>query len=143
MTWWFWLLCGLLLLVVELSIPGGFYFLFFGTAALVVGVLVALGMDSDWLQFVVFGILAVVSLATLRGTLVRRLGGARGGSEAVDAIVGQFATIIEDVAPRGPGKAELRGTLWSVHNTSEQVLSKGQRVRVVRLDGLTLLVQPA
>lgn len=143
MTWWFWLLCGLVLLVVELTIPGGFYFLFFGVAAFVVGVLAAFGMDADWLQFVVFAVLAAVSLVTLRGAVVRRLGRARGGAEAVDTFVGQFATLIDDVAPRGPGKAELRGTLWSVQNASEQPLSKGQRVRVVRLEGLTLLVQPA
>ena len=41
MDWWIWILFGLLLLLVELVTPGGFYILFFGIGAVIVGILVA------------------------------------------------------------------------------------------------------
>ncbi len=37
MIWWYWMLLGLVLLGAEMVTPGGFYILFFGLAALIVG----------------------------------------------------------------------------------------------------------
>ena len=41
--WWHWLVLGLLLVVVELVSAGGFYIIFFGVGALIVGLLSASG----------------------------------------------------------------------------------------------------
>ena len=35
--WWHWLVLGLLLVLAELAASGGFYIIFFGIAALIVG----------------------------------------------------------------------------------------------------------
>ena len=43
MTWWVWVLVGLGLLGIEVLTPGGFFVLFFGLAALVVGALAGSG----------------------------------------------------------------------------------------------------
>jgi len=81
---------------------------------------------------------------------VRLLGGLLGPDverEAVDAhdasalTLGQRAGIHVVRGPRGAaqlGKAELRGTAWTAHNVDARPLVKGQRGRVVRVDGLTL-----
>ena len=37
MIWWYWMLLGIVLLGAEMVTPGGFYILFFGLAALIVG----------------------------------------------------------------------------------------------------------
>ena len=38
-AWWFWVLLGFLLLFLELVTPTGFFLLFFGVAAVLVGLL--------------------------------------------------------------------------------------------------------
>jgi len=43
MAWWLWLLVGLALLGIEMITPGGFFTIFFGVAALIVGVLTRFG----------------------------------------------------------------------------------------------------
>jgi membrane protein implicated in regulation of membrane protease activity len=43
MAWWIWVLGGLVLLVAEVTTPGGFFAIFFGAGAILVGVLKALG----------------------------------------------------------------------------------------------------
>ena len=74
MTWWIWILVGLALLAVEIAIPGGIIMLFFGVSAMIVGVLVALGVGGPlWFQVLLFSVLSVVSLLTLRGTILRRM----------------------------------------------------------------------
>ena len=60
--WWQWLVFGLVLMLAELLSPGGFYIIFFGIAAVVVGLLVGLGLTTDTAtEIAMFVVLAVLS----------------------------------------------------------------------------------
>jgi len=140
-SWWLWIVLGLALLAGELATPGGFYVLFFGIGALLVGGLTASGLlESGSLQWLLFPALSVGALAVFRRRLlaafetpVRR--------DAIDALRGEVATLGEDIAPGAVGKAELRGTSWTVRNVDARPLRAGERCRVDRAEGLTLLVR--
>jgi membrane protein implicated in regulation of membrane protease activity len=137
LTWWIWILVGLVLLVVEIATPGGFFALFFGVSALVVAALSALGLAA-WIQWLVFAALGVVLLLALR----RRLTSALPGPTRLDALVGELALPLDDLAPGATGKAELRGTPWTAFNASALPLARGQRCRVQRVAELVLHIQP-
>jgi membrane protein implicated in regulation of membrane protease activity len=81
-----------------------------------------------------------VTLAALRPYLVRWT---RSGErpDPVDRLESEVAVLADDLAPGAYGKAELRGTSWTVVNHDQRPLARGQRVRVVRVDGLTLWVE--
>jgi len=137
-----WILLGLLLLVIEVAVPGGIILLFFGLAAMVVGLLVVAGAGGPvWLQWLLFSVMSVVSLLTLRGPILRRMKKPPGDGERVDSLVGQPVLLIEDVAPGAEGKAELRGTSWTACNTGERPLSRGETCIVERVQGLKLFVR--
>ena len=141
MEWWYWMLLGLMLLGVELVAPSGFYLMFLGLAALCVGTLVALTSAHEiWLQWVLFSGLSVVALLFFRGPLLARFKYKERPHAAVDSLLGEIALPLEDVAPGSTGKAELRGTCWTVLNSGDSILMKGQRTRVVRVEGLTLWI---
>jgi membrane protein implicated in regulation of membrane protease activity len=141
MLWWYWILLGLFLLVLEMASPGGFFAAFFGLSAVLVGILAALGLAGPpWVQWLLFSVLSVAGLATLRGTLRRIMASGRQGP--VDSLVGTTAIVLEDVPPGGVGKAELRGTSWNARSEQAAAILKGQRCRVERVDGLTLWVRP-
>ena len=143
MEWWYWILLGLALPALELIAPSGFYLLFFGLAALCVGTLVGLGFtQAIWLQWVLFSALSVVSLLFFRGPLLERIKSRERAQYIVDSMVGEIAIPLEDLSPGGIGKAELHGTTWTARNNSDASLTKGQRSRVVRVDGLTLWIAP-
>jgi membrane protein implicated in regulation of membrane protease activity len=59
----------------------------------------------------------------------------------VDSLVGETAVLTEDLPTGGVGKAELRGTSWSVRSRAPEGLRRGQRTRVEQVDGLTLWVR--
>jgi len=138
MSWWVWVLFGIVLLVVEMVTPGGLFALFFGVGALCVAVLAALGAPPI-LQWLAFTVVSVVLLATLRRWVKERL--LRGPSASVDAIVGEEVVLLDDLAAGGEAKAELRGVPWSARIASGIALRKGQRARVERVEGLTLWVR--
>jgi membrane protein implicated in regulation of membrane protease activity len=137
MAWWIWVLGGLVLLVAEVTTPGGFFAVFFGAGAILVGALKALGWAGpDWAEWLVFTVLSVVSLALFRKPLMRRFRLSSG--KPVDRLEGETAVVIEDVPPGGAGKAEMRGAAWTARTTGASPLQRGCRCRVERVEGLTL-----
>jgi membrane protein implicated in regulation of membrane protease activity len=137
MAWWIWVLGGLVLLLAEVLTPGGFFVVFFGAGAILVGVLKALGWGGPgWAEWLVFTVLSVASLALFRKPLMRRFN--LGESKPVDRLEGETALVTEDVAPGGVGKAEMRGASWTARTSSTAPLARGQRCKVERVEGLTL-----
>ena len=143
MTWWLWAFLGLFLLGSEVVTPGGFYMLFFGIGALVVGALVGLGMiHSEWMSWLLFSVFSVASLVILRPPLRRLMTADRGNVSSVDTMGGETAIVLDDLPPGATGKAECRGSTWNAHNAGDKPLLKGQRSRVERVDGITLWIKP-
>ena len=138
MPWWIWVLLGLVLLAAEVLTPGGFYVLFFGIGALVVGAAVALGVGGpDWAQWLLFSVVSAGSLALFRRRLLRRLD-RPAAAPTIDSLEGEIAVPLDDLAPGAFGKAELRGTTWTAQNIDDRPLARGQRSRVTRVEGLML-----
>jgi membrane protein implicated in regulation of membrane protease activity len=138
MTWWFWIVLGLGLSALELATPGGIVIVFFGVAALVVGLLALANIAGPaWVQWLLFPIFALISLRLFRQPVMNRLG--IGGERSdVDTLVGEIAVVVEPMLPNGHGRAELRGTTWSARNAGSVPLLSGQRCRVVAVQGLML-----
>jgi len=59
----------------------------------------------------------------------------------VQALVGQIARVRAEMEPSQPGLVDMRGEIWRA--VSSVALATGQPVRVLRVDGLTLTVEPA
>jgi inner membrane protein len=141
MEWWIWILLGLLLFLAELVTSGGFYFMFFGIGAVVVGVLAGFGAAGPlWFQFILFSILALATLWLFREKLLQLTEGV--ALQNVDSLVGETAVASDQIAVNGIGKAEMRGTSWSARNIGDQPLKRGERAKVERVEGLTLIVRP-
>jgi inner membrane protein len=140
--WWHWLAVGLVLVVLELAAPGGFYVIFFGLAAIVVGLLLLVDAAGPlWMQLLLFSVLSTLFLAVFRNPIMRRMKLDR-GTDDVDSLKGEPAKALEDFGPGEPGRVELRGSAWSARNGGATVIARGARVRVVEVDRLTVVVIP-
>jgi membrane protein implicated in regulation of membrane protease activity len=141
MEWWMWLAGGLVLMVIELATPSGFFVMFFGLGALTVGILTRLGLAGPvWLEWLLFTVTSVAYVLLFRGRLQHRV--QLPDSTDVDSLVGELATPHERILPGAVGRVELRGTLWSARNDSPSSIEPGRRCRVIRVDGLLLFVRP-
>lgn len=141
MTWWLWVALGLVLGAIELATPGGFFVIFFGVAAVAVGLgeLAGLGLPA-WGQWLAFPVLAIVALRIFRRPLLARLQPAQ--SVAVDSMVNEVAVPVAAIEPGQHGRAELRGSMWAARNVWTTAVSAGQRCRVVAVNGLQLDIRP-
>ena len=130
MAWWMWILLGVTLLVVDIVTPGGLLALFFGVSAFLVAGLAATGAAPGWLEWLLWAGAGVALVAVLRRRLAGRL---RRRREPVDALVGEVAFPLEDLAPGATGRAELRGVPWTATNEGDAPVARGQRCRVSRV----------
>ena len=93
-----------------------------------------------WAQWLMFSILGTVTVLFFRRPLLERFRHAWPG-KAVDSLVGETATAMEDIPVNGFGKAELRGTSWNARNSGDAPVVRAQRCSVERMDGLTLYIR--
>ncbi|HEX6162149.1 MAG TPA: NfeD family protein [Vicinamibacterales bacterium] len=141
MEWWLWIAVGLALTVAELATPSGFFIIFFGLAALTVGILTGLDMAGDTaVQWLFFSVLSIAYVLVFRGRLQRKV--SMPEARDVDSLIGVLAIVQERLLPGVVGKVEVRGSMWSARNASSVTLDAGQRARVATVDGLTLTVVP-
>ncbi|HEY7617627.1 MAG TPA: NfeD family protein [Terriglobales bacterium] len=146
MAWWTWIILGFLLVLGEMLTPGGFYLLFFGIGALVVGLLTIFGMAGPaWMEWLLFSVISVACVAFFRKPLVRKLS-AQGTASGVptvdtDTLVGEVAVAVESIATGAVGRVEMRGSAWQACNRGAQALASGQRCVVERVEGLMLDVR--
>jgi membrane protein implicated in regulation of membrane protease activity len=140
MQWWAWIAIGAILLGSELTfVDAQFYLVFVGASAIVVGLLSFSSLVSaGWLQWLLFGALAAISMVAFRrriyGSLRRKLPIMRQGP------AGETVVLPAPLAPGETCRLEFRGSSWSAINGSESPIAAGARARIDRVDGLTLVV---
>ena len=142
MAWWGWIIGGAILFGAELTfVNAQFYLVFVGFAAMLVGLVsVATGL-TEWAQWGLFAALSVLLMVTFRARLYDRF---HGTLPAVNT--GPTGAVLTLHVPLPPGEScqtEYRGTTWTVRNASTRPIAAGTRAQVVRVDDLTLLVEPA
>lgn len=137
---WAWWIVGLVLLAVEVLAPG-FFFLWFGLAAIVIGIS-ALLIDWPWqLQIIGFGVLSLV--AAVAG---RRIMGPTSRGQAPDHLMNRGERlkgrtfVLDEPIVEGSGRVVIGETAWQVRGPD---LPAGSRIRVASAEGPVLVVEPA
>jgi hypothetical protein len=140
MTWWAWLVLGAFLFGAEMiAIDAQFYLVFLGISAALVGVLGLLGIAMpEWVQWLIFAALSLVSMFTFRKALYNRIRGNVTGFN--EGLAGEFLQIPEDLGAGKTVRTSFRGSTWTVINEGDGPISRGDRVPIVRTEGLTLYV---
>lgn len=140
MPWWGWMIFGAFLLGSELlGVEAGFYLVFVGIAAALTGLIEVAGINLEpWVQWLVFSVLALMSMVFFRKKLYEKLRGDGVGYDVGPA--GSYVEIAETLAPGARGRLSYRGTDWTVINEGSETVDKGSNVRISRVDGLTLII---
>jgi len=142
MIWWYWILLGVILAAIELATPGGFFVIFFAVGAVLVGLVELAGiLEVDSAEWALFTVVSLASLALFRKPLLQRMN-RTDRSEAVDSLVGELVIADEAIPPGQHGRAQLRGSTWTVRNVGERTTVAGERSRVVAVRELELDIRP-
>jgi membrane protein implicated in regulation of membrane protease activity len=137
---WAWFVAGLVLLALELVVPGG-YFLWLGAAGLVTGLLSFIpGLSWPW-QVTIFGVLAIAIVVVW--TLVTRNRVQKTDNPFLNRRAERFVGhegVIDEPIRDGSGRLKLGDSVWRISGPD---LAAGQKVRVIGADGPVLKVEAA
>ena len=142
MSWWGWMVIGILLLAAELvAIDAQFYLVFLGAGAVAVGITTLLLGSAlpVWLQWVMFGLVSIAFMFTVRRKLYEML--RRPAPEVGVAPIGQTLKIPEELPPGGSCRAEFQGSTWKALNVDQASIPAGSIARIDTVEGLTLYVR--
>jgi len=134
-----WAIIGIVLIVIEMATMT-FFLVFFGIAAIVVAIAKAFGLANFATELILFSVVGVLGLLFFRKKL-EQVFAPRGGELQGD--VAQTFVLTEAVPPHGEAIVEYQGSNWTAINESSARLSKGDRVAIVRTDGVKLIVRPS
>ena len=140
LTVWHWLIAAAVFFVLELIAPGAFM-LWLGLSAMLVGI-VSFFVTWPWqYQLVAFAVFALASIPLWR----RFVGRAEGQVDQPflnrrgDGFIGRIFTLEKPIVA-GNGTVKIDDTIWRLTGPD---LPGGSRVKVVRADAATLVVEAA
>jgi membrane protein implicated in regulation of membrane protease activity len=136
-----WFIMGLVLLLLELIIPG-FVIFFFGIGAWMTALICLFASPGINLQVVIFAATSVISLLAFRKLIQNKFIYSKDDrSEAVeDEFTGKEAVAVADFGPDKKGKVEFKGTSWKAESGSD--IHAGQTVIIVEKENFKLIVEP-
>lgn len=138
-TFWHWLIAGIVFVVIEMTLPG-IVFLWVGIAAGLTGLVLLAVPGMGWeSQFLIFAVLSVISVAAGRTWVKRRPTESdhpdlnRRGRQFIGQLLSLDGPIVN-----GTGRVKAGDGTWKVVGED---LPAGARVRVTGVEGATLLVE--
>ncbi|MCB0700228.1 MAG: NfeD family protein [Chitinophagales bacterium] len=135
-----WFLIGLVLILLELVVPG-LVLVFFGVGAWVTALVCLFLEPSLNTQLFIFLISSVTSLALLRRAIKRKymdIGSPEG--ELEDEYIGQTAVAITGFGAGTLGKVLFKGANWEA--ISDQPVTEGQQLKITGYKSIRLTVEP-
>jgi membrane-bound serine protease (ClpP class) len=136
------ILFGLALLILELKIPSFGALGIGGTLSLVIGSIMlqrdAIPGVRVGLGFVVPAALAVSAITLFLGRLALRAQ-RQPPVTGIEGMIGAAGRVRTDVRPDAAGQVDIHGEIWRAQSATH--IAAGQPVRVIAVDGLTLIVE--
>ncbi len=143
-TNWGLIVIGVILILIEVLMGAitGFDFLLIGSAILAGGVL-GLLVRNTWIGIAVAGVLSLAYILIGRRRIRARLR-RRGLLSSVDAMVGRTVRVSETITADRAGRIRFEGEEWRavLEGSGAATIEAGGSARVVRIEGVTVFVQP-
>lgn len=132
-----WIVLGLVLAALEMVVPG-LVIIWFGVAAVLTGIL-GFFVHNGYFQYGAFLFFSGLGVF-LAQWIGRRI--TRPEPEPVGALrlSGAVGRVLERIEPGKMGRVKIMGEEWRAE--AEGVIEEGKRVRVLRVDGTHLVVEP-
>ena len=141
-AWHTWLIIAGILFILEIFTPG-FVVACFGIGCLAGALMDYLHLGFEY-QIIAFSVVSLVLFFTLRPIVVKHLyKTAEDIKTNVDALIDQIGVVDEKIDPiEHTGRVIVGGDNWKALSLNDEVIEKGEKVQVKKIDGVKLYVIP-
>jgi membrane protein implicated in regulation of membrane protease activity len=94
-----------------------------------------------WLQIVLFILISAVSFAVTR-PLVKKFSTSKIQKTNADRCIGDTAVVTEEINNlEARGLVKVNGNIWSARNETDDIIAEGEKVTVIKIEGVKLIVK--
>jgi len=134
-----WLIIFIVTILIEIATASTLVSIWFSLGSLF-AMLVSLVIDSFMIQFVVFIIISIISLAMLRPLLKSKLI-AQNISTNADRLIGQNFKVLSNSSDTVLATVKANGIIWNVKPVDNISLQIDDMVNVISIEGSKLIVK--
>jgi membrane protein implicated in regulation of membrane protease activity len=141
LAWWHWMVLGMALVALEMVVST-FFLLWFGMAALLVGLLMLIAAPGFATQMLLWAVLSVVMTA-IWVKYFRNPDRTRAG-QAKEGVKGLVGIMSREITELHPGEIMFQRPVLGADRwpaVSDKPIAQGERARVVDVEGQTLIVE--
>ncbi|MCL2334750.1 MAG: NfeD family protein [Endomicrobia bacterium] len=138
MSWIAWLVAAIVLVILEISTPGIFFFLSLAVGAFVAAIAAYFGV-SHWIDYIIFAVVSILSIFTVRPLFKRYFKRAETAKSNVDALIGAEAMVTAGISPSKDGFVKVMSEIWLAN--SDEEIKEGEKVKVISVSGTKLFVK--
>jgi len=134
---WFWM--TLLFTIIEIETLGlvSVWFVLGSLAALVVSIFIG----SVIIQMIVFIAVSLLLLLWLRSYAVHKFKNASGRKNNIEELIEMPCVVVADIPAFDLGEVKLQGKIWRSRSESGTEYKEGQRPKIKRIEGNTIIVE--
>lgn len=138
--WQAWALVALICLILELT-NGDFFIMCFAIGG-VCAAIASVFTDSLIVQILIFVVFALLSLVFVRPKALKYLHkGEDSRLSNADALIGREGKVSEEIPADGYGRVLIDGDDWKACSTENGNITKGTKVRVVKIESIIITVE--
>ncbi len=142
MVWYLWIVLAIILIVVEM-LTLDLVLLMLAGGALVAALAASLGVDSFIWQAVIWALVSLALLVTLRRWMLKKLRLRETLVETnVHALAGQPGVTLTEVTAAG-GRIKFDGEVWTARTANPGNIPAHTPIVVVEIDGATAVIAPS
>lgn len=137
----FWLIALVVFALIEAATPTALVTIWFAAGSLV-SLILSFFLQSFWVQLAVFLVVSCLCFALVR-PLARKYFTPKTSPTNADALIGQEAVVTQIIDNlSASGQVQLRGRIWTARGETDAPIEIGQKVTVLRIEGVKLIVCP-
>jgi membrane protein implicated in regulation of membrane protease activity len=137
MNWIVWVIVAFVFIILEISTPSMLFFTCLAVGCFVAAIFSFFGV-SHIAGYIVFAIVSIVSLFTIRPLFKKTMKESESIKTNVDALIGKSALVTEKISLQKDGFVKVGGEIWLAQSDFD--IEEGQYVKIESISGTKLKV---
>ena len=139
MPFYYWLIFGAILIVMEIFTPG-FFAATLGLSAVITSIVSLIIPEYQVIQWIVFVVINIMIFVFLREIFLKYLYGRKEKNTNVDGLIGKEGIVREKISNES-GYVQIYGDMWKAKTLDNTDIDTGEKIVVERIEGNKVIVK--
>ncbi len=139
--WIMWIAVGVMLIIGEIFTVS-FYLCLIGVSCLIAGFFAFfMPLTLAFIPVIIFLISVILLVVFLRPLCLKMLYNRNAPKSGIDSMIGKIVTVESEISSETNGTVKIYSDLWQARTEDGSVIKAGEKAKIIKIDGNTLVVE--